>query len=60
MCLQALAEKQAEEARQQQWRMQHNKHQLTLYHKTQEAARADAQAAAALQAEEHAHQVQFI
>ena len=53
-----MAVQQGEEARQLQWRAQHNKQQLALYHKAQEAARAEEQAAALLQAEEAAAQVQ--
>ncbi len=55
--VQALAAKQEEEARQLHSRLQHNKQQLALYHKAQEAARAEAQAAATSQAEEEAAQV---
>ncbi|DBB13954.1 TPA: hypothetical protein ACH3X3_000933 [Trebouxia sp. C0006] len=53
---QALTAKQEEEARQLHSRLQHNKQQLALYYKAQEAARAEAQAAATLQAEEEAAQ----
>ena len=57
LSVQALAVKQEEEARQLHSRLQHNKQQLALYYKAQEAARAEAQAAATLQAEEEAAQV---
>ncbi|DBA96523.1 hypothetical protein WJX77_003822 [Trebouxia sp. C0004] len=56
---QALAAKQEEEAKQLHSRLQHNKQQLALYHTAQEAARADAHAAATLQAEEKAAQAQL-
>ena len=58
--MQAVAAQQEEEVKQLQWRAQHNKLQLALYHKAQEAARAEEQAAALLQAEEAAAQVQQI
>ncbi len=57
LAVQALTAKQEEEARQLHSRLQHNKQQLALYYKAQEAARAEAQAAATLQAEEEAAQV---
>ena len=55
--VQAIAAQHEEEVRQLQWRAQHNKQQLALYHQAQEAARAEEQAAALLQAEEAAAQV---
>lgn len=57
VCVQAVAAQQEEEIKQLQWRAQHNKQQLALYHEAQEAARAEEQAAALLQAEEAAAQV---
>lgn len=56
--LQALAERQEEEAREQQLRAQQNKQQLALYHAALAAARAEAQASAEVQAQEDAIQVE--
>lgn len=55
--LQALVEKQEEEAREQQLHAQQNKQQLALYHAALTAARAEAQAAADIHAQEDALQV---
>ena len=57
MALQAVAEKEAEEARQHQMRTQHNKQQLAMYHAAQAAMRAELQAAADAKAKEEAIQV---
>lgn len=57
VAMQALADRQEEEAREQQLRARQNKQQLTLYHAAQAAARAEAQAAADAQAEREAIQV---
>lgn len=56
--LQALAERQEEEAREQQLRAQQNKQQLALYHAARAAARAEAEATADLHAQEDAVQVE--
>lgn len=55
--LQALANRQEEEAREQELRARQNKQQVALYHAALAAARAEAQAAADAQAEEEALQV---
>ena len=56
--LQALAERQEDEAREQQLRAQQNKQQLALHHAALAAARAEAQANAEVQAQEDAIQVE--
>ena len=55
--MQALDEQQAENLRQHQCRMQRDKEQLALYWEAQDAARAEAQAVAAVQAKDEAAQV---
>ena len=57
LAMQALAEQQAEDLRQHQCRMQHDKQQLAVYWEAQEAARAEAQAIADAQAKDDAIQV---
>ena len=57
MTMQAVAEQQAEDLRQHQCRVQHDKQQLAVYWEAQEAARAEAQAVADAQAKDHAMQV---
>ena len=55
--MQALAERQEAQAREQELRAKQNKQQLALYHAALVAARVEAQAAADAQAEEQALQV---